>query len=281
MKLSLLTKFYLSTLVVFFGAFALLNAQPASVSIESATLYQHGRNSGGITAFENIDSVTLGSTTKYYVLPDAAVNASFNVITNPFDNVISTFNWTVPVALATGQDDTVPAYPTASHYKQVTWTGLGADTIRVTETSAVAVGGCTGLQVKTPVRVIAAPDITSVTIGNATCQTTPISVACPNATLGISCVVNGNKGVEIAYSITGPAGFTSINGTANLNNSNALTLSGHLLDRAGAYTLTITTVTDRIAKKCGLLAIAETAAATFYVTPTPKTGTTLHVPNVP
>ncbi|MCX7986694.1 MAG: hypothetical protein N2662_07130 [Bacteroidales bacterium] len=257
-------------------------AQPNSVTPESSVLYQHGRNSGGVDPQENVDSVTVGGTTKYYVLPDAIVNPGFNYTTDLFANVISTFNWNVTPAIASGGVQNITGYATAPHYKQITWSATGSGTIQVTEVAHASQGGCTGSTTSINVQVIAAPDVTAVSVPNSTCYsgTIPYSLTCPNATLTISSAVNGNKGVVVNWSLTGPSGFTPIlNQTANLGNSTTLNLSAVTLTHPGTYTLTINTVTDRIATKSGLTAIADGTSTTFVVTAAPNTGPIYHIPN--
>jgi hypothetical protein len=257
-------------------------AQPNSVQPETDVLYQHGRNSGGVDPQENTDSVTVGGTTKYYVLPDAVVNPGFDYTTDLFANVISTFNWTVTPAIASGGVANVPAYPTAPHYKQITWTATGTGTIQVQEVAAVSQGGCSGSTTSINVEVITAPDVTAVSVPNTTCHvgTIPYSLTCPNATLTISSAVNGNKGVVVNWSLTGPTGFTPVtNQTANLGNSTTLDLSAVTLTHPGTYTLTINWVTDRIATKSGLTQIADVTSTTFVVTAAPNTGPIYHIPN--
>lgn len=257
-----------------------LQAQPNSVTPETDVLYQHGRNSGGVDPQENTDSVTVGGTTKYYVLPDAVVNPGFDYNTDLFANIISTFNWTVTPAIASGGAQAVGTFP--SNYKQITWTSTGTGTISVTETAAASQGGCTGSTTTINVEVIAAPDVTAVSVPNTTCHsgTIPYALTCPNATLTISSAVNGNKGVVVNWSLTGPSGFTPVtNQTANLGNSTTLDLSSVTLTHPGTYTLTINWVTDRIATKSGLTQIADGTSTTFVVTAAPNTGPIYHIPN--
>lgn len=261
---------------------AKLWAQPATVTPETDVLYQHGTNSGGADPQENTDSVTVGGTTKYYVLPDATVNPSFDYNTDLFANVISTFNWSVTPALASGGVQNVVAYPTAPHYKQVTWTATGTGSIQVQEVANASQGGCAGSTLTMNVEVIAAPDVTAASVPNTTCYsgTIPYSITCPNATLTISSDVNGNKGVVVNYDLTGPAGFTPVtNQTANLGNSTTLDLSAITLTHPGTYTLTINWVTDRIATKSGLTQIADGTFTNFIVTAAPNTGPIYHIPN--
>lgn len=257
-----------------------LQAQPNSVTPETDVLYQHGRNSGGVDPQENTDSVTVGGTTKYYVLPDATVNPGFDYNTDLFANIISTFNWTVTPALASGGVQAIGTYP--SNYKQITWTATGTGTITATEVAAVSQGGCTGSTTSIDVEVITAPDVTGVTVSDITCHagTIPYSLTCPNASLTISSAVNGNKGVVVNWSLTGPSGFTPVtNQTANLGNSTTLDLSAVTLTHPGTYTLTINWVTDRIATKSGLTQIADGTNTTFLVTAAPNTGPIYHIPN--
>jgi hypothetical protein len=255
-------------------------AQPTSLSVNSETLYQHGYTSAGVVnPSENTDSVTIGSTTRYYVTPDATLNPLYTgVLTG---TLASTFAWSFTGAgSGAGTRANVPGFAAYGNYQQINWTAIGTKSINAVETSSST---CAGVAVVTPVEVIAAPDVTSVTVPALSCPTgaIPYSTVCPNATLVISSSVNGNKGVSVNYSLTcSNAGFTAVNNVnAVLGNGTTLNLSTITLTHPGTYTLTINTVTDRIAAKSGLLAIADGTSTTFVLLPTPVTGPMYHVPN--
>ncbi len=260
-------------LLASFNAFA----QPATVTPETNTLFPIGTNSlGVVTSLENTDSVTIGGTTKYYALPDPVVNPSFNYSVDLFANIVSTFAWTVPAGLSSGGAVAIPA-KNYGNYKQIVWTGTGTGNIQVVETSS---GGCAGSASLTPVAVIVAPAVTAIAIPNITCHVglVPYTLAGPAATLTITCVVNGNKGLSVNYSLTGP-GTSVLNQTAVLGSSNTLDLSAINLPQPGIYTLQINTITDRIATKSGLTAIANVISQTFAVTPQPVSVPLYHITN--
>ena len=111
------------------------------ITPEATPLYKHTTNSVdpvGPVAGEAIDSVTVTSLMKYYVLPDANVNPGFAV---PFTNILSTFNWSTSGATGTAAG-AIAVVPAAVHpnYKQVTWTGIGTINLSVVE---VSTSGCT------------------------------------------------------------------------------------------------------------------------------------------
>lgn len=230
-----------------------------------ANFKQHGTNSSDVvTVLENTDSVTVGSTLKYYVQPDATIAGT-----------LSTFSWTITPALGSQ----TAGSPT--NIADVTFAGTPATgTIVVQETSP---SGCAGSTTTINVEAIAAPDVTAITIPAPGCPTGTdgsYTVAGPTATLTISSSVKGFKGVSVNWSLTGPAGFTSVlNQTANLGNGTTIDLSGITLTHSGTYTLTINTITDRIATKSGLTAIVDGTDQTFVLNRAPVTGPIYHLPN--
>lgn len=262
---------------------AITKAQsPATVVPDGNTLYKHGTDAGGANPQENTDSVTNGGTTVYYILPDPIVNPAFNYATDFFANVISNFTWTVPASLSALGPQAVASHPSAQHYQQITWTGIGTGNIQVTEISNGGLG-CTGSTLLTDVEVISQPSITSVTIPNVSCYAGAVpytTLQCPNATLAINCAVIGAKQVSVVYSISGPSGFTPVTDVSQIiGNSSILDLSATILSQPGTYTLTINSITDRIAAKSGLTAIASGITQTFVVTPQPATGPMYHITN--
>ena len=276
--------------ITFLAVFGLISAsafsQANSYSVNSETLYRHGYNSGGANVQENTDSVTTGGLTRYWVYPDLSLNPGYNV-SNPLTTPLtSAFNWTTSGATgsAAGVIAAVGAYGTYTNYKQVTWGGTGTINLNATETSGA---GCVGgTAVTTPIAVIAAPDVTAIAFSAITCPTGPIpyTKAGPTATLTITCPVNGNKEVIVNWSLTCSNaawhGGTAQTGTANLGNGNTIDLSSVVnLSHPGTYTLTIVDITDRIATKSGLTAIADGTSNTFILLPTPVSGPMYHVPN--
>jgi hypothetical protein len=249
---------------------------PASVVPEAATFYKDSTDAGGKKAAEYIDSVTVGSTTKYYVLPDPVANPSFVYGTSLWNNVVSTFGWTVPVGLSAAGAVATAFRPLVQHYKQIAWTGTGSGNIQVVETGST---GCAGSTLITAVAVVPVPDVTAISIANITCSAQPISVACNNANLTISCAEVGHKAISVNYTLSGPAGFTTVTNTVGIGDVASVTLSGITLNKVGTYTFTINTITDRIAVKSGLAPTADGTFTTFVVTPTPVTGPMYHVPN--
>jgi hypothetical protein len=267
-------------------------AQPSTVDPEGiANLFRLGYNSNNnpFATEEGTDSLTVGAANvRYFINPDLVINPSYNPGVDYNANLVSSFAWTaapVNVADPAATINAVVGY--SSNYKKITFSNLAAAPadyiISVTESA----NGCSGTPFSFTTRLIANPDITGITIANVTCQsgTIPYNITCPNATLSVSSAVNGVRGVKVTYTITGPAGsgysYTSpapvILGNTN---SETLNLSGVThLTHPGAYTLTINTVTDRIATKSGFTAIADGTNTIFYVTPSPVTSPTKHVTN--
>lgn len=255
-------------------------AQPATVSPEGGTaLQQHGNNSSGNPAgSESIDSLTQGAANvKYFVYPDLTISPSYNVSSSYTANLNSTFSW-APIAGAT-IDNAIAGF--ASNYAKITFPNTTGDrTVSVTETAS----GCTSAANSFTARLIAPPDITAVSVSNITCQTTPISVTCPNAILSATFSELGLPGLRVEYNLTGPTGSIAAGVIVNIPNTipYTLNLSAYTLTNPGTYTLTIVRVTDRIGIKSGFTnsnAFADGTSTTFYVTPTPVTSPTMHVPN--
>ena len=275
--------FILIVAVILNNLFFIVKAQNP-INIDGVDLYMYPTNSHnpGPVAGELTDSVTINGTSKYYIMPDPIVNPSFHYAIDPFANVTSSFAWTVTPAISTLGAVSVPAHPAALHYRQINWTSIGTGNILVTETS---IAGCGGSTDTTPVAVIAAPHVTGISFTPLACASDTIipyyDEYGPIAGVTVSCAVQADSGISVNYSLTGPAGFGAAytNQVAFLGNDTTLDLSGILLTYPGVYTLTINTITDRIAKKSGLPAIPDGTFNTFVLQPIPSARPVFHVTN--
>jgi hypothetical protein len=264
-------------------------AQPNPINIEAVNLYKHGTNSSNVVgplASEATDSVTTGSTSKYYVMPDPVVNPSFNFGTDPYANVSSTFNWTVTPALSTLGVVAVPAHNTALHYRQITWTSTGIGNIKVTEKSSA---GCDGATITTPVEVITSPTIQFSSTTSSDCRTEAEgAINYPLTDLPVSWTssVSGKRQLNINITISCTnAGF----GTPQTLNNITVTETGSgtgkfnlpiLLNYYGLYTITLTTINDRISVKSAVNGtVGASAAYTFVLSNSPASNPVYHVPN--
>lgn len=272
-----------------------LSAQvsPASVSAESSTLYKHGTNAGGVSAYENIDSLTTGAANvKYFVFPDSAISPSYSVAT-PDQNLNSTFAWsTSPSAGVTIVNTGITGFLT--NYARISFPTPGtlpADyTISVIETATVT--SCSGAARAINVRLIAAPTVTGGTVTAPGCPSanTPYDISVPNITLtGLSSAVSAsNQQIRITYTLQGPtnnAGAIGTLGSGTINlaeGSSVVDLStlGAIVDYPGTYTFSVTGISDRISRKSNVTVTPTFTNVTFVVNRRPVTGPIYHIPNI-
>ena len=249
-----------------------------SIVVNGVTLFEHGYNAASepvTSPFEVRDSVTIGSTTEYYLNP-SSLNTLYTLVAGvPGGSLTSSFSWVLNGA-GTG-DGVISSIAGFDNNVQVVWNTLGTRNLSATETSTLS---CASTPVVTPIAVIAAPTLTSVDIANVTCQTTPFSItSLPDASLTLNSVVNGNQNVTVSYTITGPSAYSYSN-SANIGNSSTLTLPVvAAITVPGAYTITINTITDRISAKCGITVNLVGISKIFYVTPLPRALPTKHIKN--
>jgi hypothetical protein len=274
--------------------FTLLTAktysQPNPITVESVPLYIHTTNSSdlvGPVAAEATDYVTIGSTTKYYVMPYQATNPLFNAAIDLFANVVSTFTWTVTPALSTaGAVATTGAYSGAPHYKQIVWTGLGSGNIQVREKSNL---GCDGNIISTPVEVILAPTVQFSSTSNGDCSSAADGSVHYSITGGLpiswTSSVTGTKLLKVNYTINCTnVGFGGIqthnNVTVTETGAGTGTFDISFLERFGIYTITLTAINDRISKKSGINGtLSGSSVYTFVLSPTPASGNVYHRAN--
>jgi hypothetical protein len=249
------------------------------ITPELTPLYKHTTNSSdpvGPVAGEAIDSVTVTSLMKYYVLPDPNVNPGFAV---PFLNILSTFNWSTSGATGTAAG-AIANVPAALHpnYKQVTWTGIGTINLNVVEVSS---SGCTsGGSTTVPVQIINIPTVTGGAAPAAQCTANPATVTFL-VPLALTSDISLPDKVRINYTVYNPDA-TVLFAASNLDLAKAaasfsLTLTG--ATQYGNYMVTINSVSDRISRKSSVAGTVTSPNITLTVNRIPVTGPIYHIPN--
>jgi hypothetical protein len=269
----------LATLCLVFVGFANVWAQNPVTTEVGVSLYKHTTNSVnpvGPVAGEAIDSVTVGSAMKYYVLPDINVNPGFVA---PFTNVASTFAWTtsLPTGTAAGAIAAVGVFPT--NYKQVTWSGLGTINLNVVESSGAGCGS--GSTTTIPVTIIRVPTVTGGAAPAAQCTSNPATVTFAVPFTLTSDISTPDK-VRINYTVTNPDA-TVLFAAANLDLAKTATTFNLTLTGAtqyGNYTVTINSVSDRISRKSSVAGTVTTPNILLTVNRIPVTGPIYHLPNI-
>jgi hypothetical protein len=259
--------------------------QDNSYTVGTEELFKHGLNSDGATvAAENTDSVTSSGVTRYWYFPDTSINPGYDVY-NPLTTALTnTFTWDIIPGTGTA-NGVIAAVGADTHlnYRQVTWSGVGVDTLSIYESTVT----CNGDSVKIPVAVINAPTLRYTAAGGVwgTCASGAdgtIDVVADSFNVVFTSAVLGNRQMKLKYDITCTnVGFAPVaNQEVNINETtNRFALAAHL-HYYGVYTITLKTVTDRIAVKSGVEA-AATVNTTFTINiyPTPASGTVNHRPN--
>jgi len=234
---------------------------PASVSIDGKTYFRHGFNSTGAgltlqTPREDVDSVTITSSMRYFVMPDPRVSPLFDVENLPaISNVNSTFNWTI-APLGHGA---ITSTPSNNPLITVQWNMLGAGTLTVLEVPSVG-QACDGdHQTVMPVLVIARPTIAFTPI-----NTEYLREECEDDITGghgvniDMSVFTQSAQVEITFTVTKDGvpytGFGGATPIRLVNNRLPIIFTEY-----GRYVFTITGVTDRISRKSSVTGIVTTA----------------------
>ncbi len=298
-----LVKYSIVALLFFLIANVYGQTAPNKVTLEK-DYYQNGYNSTGGPALsqEVRDSVTVTSTMKYFVLPDATANPDFKYDTPEnaadFTKVLSTFSWgfrrnggsPLELGATTGT-------PTNKHIISILWGNTaGVDTIRVTENPT---NGCPGTETKIPVAVIPKPTITFDKAGSpadykdGACYTQTQVNAGINHPFELTPTTASSQ-IKVNYTMV----FTPVSGTPETTygtNVSVPIVSGKgiltimLKNDAklhGKYEVTITQVTDRISRKsnapstgAGLLTVGGSATFTYSVLKPVETGPIYRLPN--
>lgn len=302
-----LTKFRL-TMVLAFLTMAGINAwaQAPSLSVNGQTLAREGYNSTGVdrsATTEARDSVTTGSTTRYYVVPDAAANTNYSGILS--GTLTSGFKWDVTDKDPMGTADTITsgrainavgAYGSFTNYRAVTWTGIGTLKLTVQEVSAA---GCGGTPNEIPISVVAAPTITYPAAGGKedTCfsgtnnslninvtkrfyvnYTSPIGGSAQDIQARVN-ITRYNSGANTVVVNGLDVTFTRVSSTTGY--FTIPVAAANEFDYYDTYTITLASVSDRISRKGDFWNPASgDITFTYFVYPVPTTGTIYHLPNM-
>ncbi len=234
------------------------------------------------------DTVTLGKTLPYHVMPDPYFNPNYEA---PNWTVSSTFLWTVESSPAGGS---ATFSSNTEINPNVTFTGATGDYIlRVVETSA---DGCVGSHTDISVHVIAAPSIDFTPMG------ADIDQCGPYGPVNVNALISGGKdSYRVTYrklveELTADQS-TVINtvsdqtntdvpfpavGTITLEANANFVISNNHVTR---YTYTLINVSDRISRKSDYISGPTTyvGADTQWVVvvkPAPTTGPIYHLPNL-
>ena len=240
-----------------------LFAQPAGFQ-------PHGNNSGGAAdPTEAIDSVTVGSSIRYVVEPDATLNGSYDFATMT-GTLSSSFAWTIDAAISAGTAET-------DNDVTITMAGsAGTGQISVVETSA-APASCVGNTVTIDVEVIAEPTATFDAAASAICQA---AIADYTVNITLNTATAGGS-IRLGINMDGPS--TGGIYTTTLNTTDATTSftipAAEFDDGNGDYVITFTEISDHISRKSGVTVSTAGLSHTLTINRTPTTGNIYHVPN--
>jgi hypothetical protein len=250
-----------------------------------ATMKPHGTNSSGVvTALENIDSVTVGGTYQYFVLPDPAINVGYNPAVNLLTNLVDTFLWSTKGASTITR--VLSGATPVPDYVNVAWNGAvgSLDSVIVYEKSMPA--GClANSPTKIPVRLIHQPQAYFTSIAGSICSSNPTTVSIVYPFTLATDVADGF--IRVHVKIVSPLGSTLLDSDLSLNKTSATTYTfNNTSAEYGTYTATITVVSDRISRKSfggtatGIVGNAGSNIVYSYtINRTPNTGVIYHIPN--
>ena len=286
-----------------YGQTATTPTVPASVTIDSKTYYRDGYNStdNGETpqTREAVDSVTVTSAMKYFVLPDPSVSPSYNVSTLTdldFDDVNSIFVWELDPALTIGSFTGVPDPDNEKPLIEVSWHSTGTAILKVQETPTGPT--CPSEPATVNVTVIPKPVIAfnPVNVDKYVRGDCYESLDTPAEVAFDMNVETQSAQIEVSYTVVQMADEDATPVTSNganikvaynaTNQKYTLTIE---FTEYGIYDITLNTVTDRIARKSNVLdgvigtegPEGTTVGTTFrYVVKRPvRTGPIYRVPN--
>ncbi len=277
MKIKMMNK--MKTRKIFRTVFQICLVSVISMAVAKAqpTNFQpHGTNSSGVTvASENVDSVTVGSTMRYFVMPDPVANPGYDFSTSP-GSLVSTFDWWTNNGVTVTNN-------TAENDVNIQWTSTGSDVINVTELGA----SCNGLDTTTiNVSVISVPvaGFNHGTYADDICTTTPSSVSYDFPVSLSTDVISGDIRVHLTV-VNTTTSTTIFDGDIDLADTDTEIKVGDgthgTFDDYGAITVTMTSVSDRISRKSSVSGTLTASADvfTYTIVRPPSTGTIYHLPN--
>ena len=273
------------------------------IGLGGETLYEHGYNkeAGPDAPREVRDTVMVGSTMNYFVMPDKFYNKLFFEQTDysATDKTNSKFLWEVnnPSFASAITPKTVNGTNT-SPWVEIDWAATGNAEIKILEQPQVTGMSalCFAAETIIPVTIIAKPAITFDLPSSGTIYS---DVECVNpsvfelggageVTVNYPITVSSQSGnVRIKYILTtkdidGNAVGTPVTKSdvwvSKTTGTLPLTFTGF-----GVYEVKITEITDHIARKCNMTGDVTTDnnanVFTYSIVPIPTTGKTYHVPN--
>ena len=298
-QLMTLRKFFMLGIFLFTGIFSSIgqisdDPTNRNLTIDSKVLYEHGYNKDNFTTTpdsprEDVDSVMVTSVMNYFVMPDIFWNGAY-FLQNDYQATnltVSEFDWAVTLGAVAAQN---PNTTGTSPWVKITW-GItpGTASIVVKEIPQSSSGAtCDGLPTTIPVLVIPKPTIgfnqagTPPAYFDSDCYTIS-NVASAFYDFPITVTTSSNE-VLINYSVQKTDLNTGIVTTTSVSNIPVGAGTGVfrvLFSDFGAYKVTITSITDRIARKCDVLGDINSGANefTFNVLPAPQQGSVYHIPN--
>jgi len=290
--------------IISFGVFLMIGVLTAvgqipnnppgrNLTLDSKVLYEHGYNKDFTTTpdvpRENVDTVMVTAVMNYFVMPDVYWNSAYFLQSNySATNLTSSqFDWTVTLGTAVAQNANATS---TSPWVKITWgTTTGAAVVTVKEVpQGLSDPACDGTPTTIPIHIIAKPTIgfnpvgTPPTFVASDCYTSatvasafydfPISVTTSSSEVLI------NYSVEKTDLITGTVTTTS---ASNVPVNAGIGILKVLFSDYGSYKVTITSITDRIARKCDVAGDINVSANqfTYNVMPAPQPASIFHVPN--
>lgn len=192
--------------------------------------------SNDVSQAGEVDTVSVGSTSQYYLMPDVNFNPGFDYTVNLYANIQSTFNW-----VNTGPEAFTVQGGHPNHVA-ITWQlPVGARTITGTETAAPALGGCS-TDKPFAVEVVEGPTVHFTKANGVLCDGESQLLIPAIAT---SAVTNPEIEVEISYTIDGGAPQS-----ATLTPEANYELSfGAALNAGQLVEVTLGSVTDKISRR--------------------------------
>lgn len=268
-----------------------------SISVNDTTLYEHGYNSSGSKPYETVDSVTIGSTMPYFVMPDEYYNKDY-YLESDYKNTNKTtseFEWTLNGATSADIKTSNPNSTGTSPWVHIKWmtltTGSNPDMIRILEKPQIAGGAftCEGTATEIPVWVINAPTATfGASNSGSECveTTTGSTIKTPfdyEFQVSTTTDVNDPNDLIVEYSMKKDDSPYLSTTTATLDSNSKLTIN---FTEVGEYVITLENITDRISRKSAVDGIIIDSSNdehqyTFYVLPKPKAGKAYHISNNP
>ncbi|MFP4058975.1 MAG: hypothetical protein ACLFUC_00655 [Bacteroidales bacterium] len=239
--------------------------------------HAQGTYPGDMAAHTEADSVTVGSTMEYFVMPDINVSPDYDFATDPQADLNSTFTWSTDAGHTINDVE-------ASNYVEVVWdetNGTGSYTLEVTETATA--GSCAdATPTSIPVNVIGVPTggFDHATYTDAVCDDDPATVSFNFPVALTTDVADGD--VTITYSVYNNTTSTEVVTNAQVTLDKTDTeLTFDAFTEYGEHVITIGAVTDRIATKSNVSGTINAGADmfTFTINRIPETGTIYHVPN--